>query len=72
MENIFNIDYDRKIKDFYCINDKTSTSSVNPRIIYGKDRNILNCQCTKCGKRKCLIMTNLNIYKDEKKNIIRL
>ena len=61
----YHIDNNKKIKDFYCINDKAVTPSICPKL--EKDRRNktwLCCKCEKCGNIKKLhIATTWDIYK---------
>ena len=63
----YHLDVNKKIKDFYCINDKAVTPSLNPKL--EKDRRgktWLCCKCEKCGNNKKIHITcTWNIYKDD-------
>ena len=63
----YNLDYNKKIKDFYCINDKMVTPSSNPKIEKNRrGRTFLSCKCEKCGNNKRIYIPNTwNIYEDE-------
>lgn len=62
----YKINYNKKIKDFYCINDKMITSSLEPRLKTDRrGRYYLICKCEKCGNDKSkYIPHTINIYKD--------